>query len=101
MTNESSHSTSGSAAPLLQLFQMVGGYWLAQVVHVVTKLGIADHLAVGPKPAEMLARVTATDPGALSRLLRTSAAFGLLEEVEPQTFRLSPLGETLRSDVPG
>jgi hypothetical protein len=101
MTNESSHSTSGSAAPLLQLFQMVGGYWLAQIVHVVAKLGIADHLAGGPKTAEMLARVTATDSAALSRLLRTSAAFGLLEEVEPQTFRLSPLGETLRSDVPG
>jgi len=62
MTNESSHPTSGSAVPLLQLFQMVGGYWLAQVVHVVTKLGIADHLAGGPKPAEMLARATATDP---------------------------------------
>jgi hypothetical protein len=84
-----------------QLLWMTQGYILSQVVHVIAKFGIADHLAYGPQTSPALAQVTATDPDALHRLLLAGAAFGLLEEVEPQSFTLTPLGELLRSDVPG
>jgi hypothetical protein len=80
---------------------MTQGYILSQVVHVIAKLGIADHLTYGPQTAHALAQATATDPDALDRLLLTGAAFGLLEEVEPHRFALTPLGELLRSNVPG
>jgi hypothetical protein len=84
-----------------QLLRMIQGYFLAQVVHVIAKLGIADYLADGPKTSDALAQLTATDHDALSRLLRTGAGFGLLEERQPRTFALLPLGTLLRSEVPG
>jgi ubiquinone/menaquinone biosynthesis C-methylase UbiE len=84
-----------------QLLWMTQGYILSQVVHVIAKLGIADYLADGPQTSQALAQATATDPDALYRLLLTGAAFGLLEEAESHTFTLRPLGELLRSEVPG
>jgi ubiquinone/menaquinone biosynthesis C-methylase UbiE len=84
-----------------QLLWMIQGYILSQVVHVIAKLGIADHMTDGPQTSYALAQTTATDPDALDRLLLTGAAFGLLEEVESHTFILRPLGELLRSGVPG
>jgi SAM-dependent methyltransferase len=84
-----------------QLLWMTQGYILSQVVHVIAKLGIADHLTDGARTSHALAQATETDPDALDRLLLTGAAFGLLEEVEPHSFTLTPLGELLRSDVPG
>src|SRR5689334_19945910 len=84
-----------------QLLGMLQGYFLAQVVHVFATLGIADHLASGPQTSEALARLTACDPGALHRLLRTAVWFGLLEQRRPGGFALLPLGALLRSDAPG
>jgi hypothetical protein len=80
---------------------MTQGYILSQVVHVIAKLRIADHLTDGPRTSHALAQATATDPDSLDRLLLAGAAFGLLEEMEPHSFTLTPLGELLRSDVPG
>lgn len=88
-------------SPSLQLLDVIHGYWLAQVVHVTAKLNIADLITAGSKTADELAEATATNPDALYRLLRTGAGYGLLEEVERGTFALTPIGETLRSDVPG
>jgi ubiquinone/menaquinone biosynthesis C-methylase UbiE len=84
-----------------QLLWMTQGYILSQVVHVIAKLSIADHLIHGPQTSQALAQATETDPDALHRLLLAGAAFGLLEEVEPHGFTLTRLGELLRSDVPG
>ena len=84
-----------------QLLRMLQGYFLTQVVHVFATLGIADHLADGPKTSDALARLTATDPDALRRLLRTAVGFGLLAERHPGSFALLPLGALLRSDAPG
>src|SRR5690242_9130169 len=84
-----------------QLLRMLQGYFLTQVVHVFATLGIADQLAGGPKTSDALARLTASDPDALRRLLRTAVGFGLLEERHPGSFALLPLGALLRSDAPG
>ena len=42
----------------VQLLQMMTGYWVSQGVYVAAKLGIADHLAMGPVHYEDLARKT-------------------------------------------
>jgi ubiquinone/menaquinone biosynthesis C-methylase UbiE len=84
-----------------QLLRMLQGYFLSQVVHVFATLGIADHLTGGPKTSDALARLTASDSGAMRRLLRTGVGFGLLEERHPSSFALLPLGALLRSDAPG
>lgn len=84
-----------------QLLRMLQGYFLTQVVHVFATLGIADHLADGPKTSDALAHLTATAPDALRRLLRTAVGFGLLAEQHPGRFALLPLGALLRADAPG
>src|SRR5690349_737759 len=84
-----------------QLLRMLQGYFLTQVVHVFATLGIADHLADGPQTGDALARLAATDPDAMRRLLRTGVGFGLLEECQPGSFALLPLGALLRSNAPG
>jgi Dimerisation domain len=81
----------GGVSPVLQLTQMIDGYWLSQVVHVAAKLGVADHLADGPKTSQALAQEIAADPDALYRLLWVCAGFGLLREGESQTFALAML----------
>src|SRR6266508_4121167 len=88
-------------SPSRQLMQMINGYMLSQVVHVAAKLGVADHLADGPKTSQVLSQEIAADPDALYRLLRACAGFGLLSERESRTFALTPLGDLLRSNATG
>jgi hypothetical protein len=66
----------------------------------MAELGIADLLAGGPKSADVLAREAQCHAGSLYRLLRALAGAGILREVEPRRFALTPLSETLRSDRP-
>ena len=90
-----------SAPPSAQVLGMAFGYVLARSVHVAAKLGIADLLKDGPQKVAALAAATETHAGALYRVLRALAANGIFVETEPHTFGLTPLAETLRSDVPG
>ena len=62
--------------------------------------GIADLLTDGPRSSDELATATETNPGALYRLLRALAAFGLFHEDEQRPFTLTELGDALRADVP-
>jgi precorrin-6B methylase 2 len=61
-------------------------------------LGIADCLADGPKTAEALSAETRCRSDSLYRFLRAMASAGVLREVTPRRFALTPLSETLRSD---
>ncbi len=60
-------------------------------------LGVADHLADGPRSVEALARLTGSQPGALRRLLRCLVGPGVFAEVQPGCFALTPKGDLLRS----
>jgi hypothetical protein len=83
------------------LEQMIMGFRLTQLVHVAAKLGVADHLADGPKSAAELAHSCECHPDALYRTLRALANIGVLTELPQQCFRLTPMGEYLRSSQPG
>src|SRR5687768_16371425 len=87
--------------PPAAMMGLITGYWVSQAVGVVAQLGVADHLADGPRPADDLARAVGADPRALYRVLRLLASIGVFAEVAPGSFGLTPLGETLRSDAPG
>jgi hypothetical protein len=82
------------------LKQMIGG-WTTQAIYVASELGIADLLAEGPQTAEELAQQTKTHSGALYRVLRALATVGIFAEDEERRFLLTPLAESLRSDIPG
>jgi hypothetical protein len=81
---------------------LISGLWVSQAVGTIAELGIPDHLAEGPRTADDLAIGTSSDADALYRLLRAAATIGVVRE-EPGTkrFSLTPLGEVLRSGVPG
>jgi hypothetical protein len=82
-----------------QLVQMATAYWASRMLYVAAKLGIADHLADGPRSAAALSGATGTHAGALYRLLRALAGLGLLTESDGQQFALTPLGAALKSDA--
>lgn len=62
--------------------------------------GSRDLLTDGPRSSDQLATATETNPGALYRLLRALAAFGLFHEENNGRFTLTELGDALRADAP-
>ena len=88
-------------SPHQQLDGMITGYWISQSIYAAAKFGIADHLKDGPKSVEELAEATSTNADALYRLLRALASVGIFAEDGSRQFTLTPLAESLQSDVPG
>ena len=89
------------APPHIAMFQLISGFWISRAIYVIAKLGIADHLADGPKTAEEIAAATGTHAGALYRIFRALSSVGVLTEDAGRRFGLTPVGETLRTDAPG
>ncbi|MGH8220794.1 MAG: methyltransferase [Steroidobacteraceae bacterium] len=94
-------SRSSTAAPESAILDLVVGFWSACAVATVARLGIADRLAHGPRSAEDLAGDLGADADALFRLLRATASLGVFSRDTEGRFALTPIGERLRSDVPG
>ena len=87
--------------PTEQMLQMMSGLWVSRGIYVAAKLGIADLLIDGPRTAAELAASTGTHAGSLYRILRMLGMIGIFAESAGQTFALTPLSETLRSDIVG
>jgi hypothetical protein len=87
--------------PPLALYRMATGHYVSSAVHVAAELGLADLLASGPRHHEDLARETGTHAPSLNRVLRLLAGAGVVTEEPDGRFALAPLGESLRSGVPG
>ncbi len=86
--------------PQVQMRSLIAGYWVSRLIYVAAKLGLADLLKGGPRSADDLAAAAGVHPPALYRVLRTLAAYGLFTEIKGRRFTLTPLGATLRTDVP-
>lgn len=86
-----------SALRLAELADYVAPFAL----RVACSLGIADHLAGGPRGLAELASATGTHAPSLQRLLRALATFGLFCEVEPGRFALTATVDLLRHDRAG
>jgi len=93
-------ATPAQTSPVEAMLQMMSGFWISRGLYIAAKLGIADHLRDGDKTADELAAVTKTHPGALFRVLRMLSTVGVFEQKEANRFALTPLSETLLSDVP-
>jgi SAM-dependent methyltransferase len=92
----------GEENPAATMLRLVQGAWTVQALHVVAALGIADELKDGPVRSDQLAATTGTHPEALHRLLRFLTSVGVFAgDDDTGGFRLTPVGELLRSDVPG
>jgi hypothetical protein len=89
------------APPSVVILNLVTGVWAAQAAATAARLGVPDQLASGPKTADELAPLVQANPAALYRLLRALASTGVLAAAAGGRFALTPVGECLRSDVPG
>jgi predicted O-methyltransferase YrrM len=87
--------------PHAVLIQMAGALVLSRALYAVAELGVADHLADGPRSAGALAHAAGAHAPSLYRLLRTLASVGVFTEDADHRFALTPLGAALRSDAPG
>jgi methyltransferase family protein len=83
------------------LMRLVNGYQVSQAIHVAATLGIPDLLADGARTSDELAEEAGADVDSLYRLLRALAGVGVVHEDDDRRFSLTPVGECLRSDVPG
>lgn len=80
------------------LLQKLGGYMNTQLLYILAKLGIADHLAAGSKSSEALAADLNVAKEPLHRILRGCVNSGLLIETEPGVFATTPPIEFLESN---
>ena len=92
---------SHAIPPPAQVFRLVSGMWAAKAAATAASLRIPDVLAQGPKTAAEVAKSIGADASAVFRLLRGVAAVGVLSMEPEGRFALTPIGELLRSDVPG
>jgi O-methyltransferase domain len=87
--------------PPIRISLLSQGTIIATSLALAAELGIADHLADGPRRSEELAQATSTHPRSLYRLLRLLCSIGVFTEIQPDSFAQTPLSECLRTGVPG
>ena len=80
--------------PLVQMFQLLGGFQVSQALYSVAKLGVATALADGPRTIDELATATGADTDALGRIVRDLAPVGIFRTGEG-VVEVTPLGATL------
>ena len=83
----SQHVVSPALPPHVQLIQMGIGSWVSGIVYAAARLGLADHLAAGPKSAAELAGPTGTHAPSLHRLMRTLAGLASSRSATPNGLR--------------
>ena len=83
--------------PPMVLYGLATAHYHSQAVYVAAKLGLADHLADGPRTHDELAKATATHAPSLRRVLRLLAAARVLAEREDGRFELTTVGSFLKS----
>ena len=86
--------------PREHLLSLVRGYRISQAIYVVTRLGIPDLLADGPREIDELARATESHAPSLRRVMLFLTGVGVLDNVGPQRFALTPVSALPRSTTP-
>ncbi len=82
-----------------RLLDLLLGAKIAIALRAMAEYRIADKLAAGPMPVEMLARETGLVPDLLRRVLRVLAQYGVFAETGDGQFENSETSEHMRSDV--
>lgn len=95
-----SEPTREERAAAARMLELIGGLHISRALNCVAELGIPDRLADGPLTSAELAQATQCHEPSLYRVLRLLAALGVLIEQEPRMFRLTVLGDRLRTGVP-
>jgi putative intracellular protease/amidase len=97
-TSSADGRLSAAQTSALYLLDESVSYLYAAALRSVAQLGVADHLAAGPRTAEELAAATGTQADLMYRTLRLLAARRIVGE-EAGRFYLTAQGYALRSDA--
>ncbi|MBZ5576094.1 MAG: methyltransferase [Acidobacteriia bacterium] len=97
----SAHVQLSELPPPVAMLHMIQGFWVSRALYVAAKLGLPDLLKDEPKSSRDLAEATGTHAPSLYRVLRALHSVGVFAEDDQGRFLLTPLGATLRTDVPG
>ena len=81
--------------------QLVFGFFPAQVVQTLARLGVPDALGDGSLDLDALVARTGAHPDALFRLLRAAAGLDLVDRTAEGTYALTSGGQLLRTGLPG
>lgn len=100
VSEASAVTISEKESAALFVLELAMAYTYSAGLQAVTVLGVADHLADGPKTAKELARATDTDPQKLYRVLRLLATRGVFREDSEGQFELTSAADVLRTDAP-
>jgi C-methyltransferase len=87
--------------PAASLMTMTVGYEVtSRAISAAAELGIADHLAAGPRSLDELATAVGAEAGALARLLRLLELAGIVRTRRDGRLALTRLGAPMRGDHP-
>src|SRR3989442_1328473 len=86
----------------LPLLELAFSTLLLRALHTVAERGVADVLADadGPLTSAEIAERVGVRPAGLHQVMRGLAGIGVFTSDREGRFRLTPMGETLRSDHP-
>jgi hypothetical protein len=90
-----------NSEPAAALRQKAFGFIIARSIYAVAKLRIADLIKDGDRSIEVLAQETGSNPAVLYRILRSLSGEGVFQEQDGRRFSLTPIGQLLRTDIPG
>jgi hypothetical protein len=83
------------------ILRMATAYWVSQTIYVAARLGVADVLGEGPKSGAEIAGATGANSKSLARLTRALVALDVLAVDQDGRFRLTRIGASLQSGMPG
>ena len=78
---------------------MLTGHWIQQMISVVTRIGLPNHLGAEPRDVGELARELEVHPESLFRICRALSKVGVLT-VNGTRIGLTDVGRVLRDDAP-
>jgi hypothetical protein len=83
------------------MYDHVMGQIRFRLIHAVTELGIADHIASGIHGVDELADTARVDADVLHRVLRALASFGVFVETKDRHYDLTDQAQLIRNDPRG
>src|SRR5262245_50750778 len=92
--------SSQTPPPHVTLMQFISGPRVAHAIACLARLGVPDLVTGGPRSADDLAAELEVNPQALYRLMRLTAAFGILAEGPDGRFAQTPMSELLTRTSP-
>ena len=98
MTNRPAQSP---LPPPMAMMQLLFGKQLTYSLSGVARLGVADHMDGTARPVEEIAAKCGAHAPSLYRVMRMLACFGVFKEGPSRHFALTPVGELLKTSVPG